>query len=610
MSYNPNHRNFKNKFCRDCYKKNIEKYGTFDIKCDGISVEHDIAFAIKNGISEHDAKMIYDPRYFFEVVYGSKPRWYQEPILLCTSRNLTSRQCRQSGKTLAIVVKLIHHVQTNDNKTVLIVAPSEKVVKKIYDEYIWRDCISKNLELKSSIKAKGQKPFYYVDFCNSSRILLMIANESSRGQTCNVLYCDEAALIPTEMLNSIIMTMGSKGEDAILIETSTPRGRGDMFYKACKENAEFNEFHVPINVIDEMKSQIPRFIRLLGETGFIQECEAEFPDVSGGPFNYKGIDLAKSDYEYESCTVESGIIYIGGVDWNGPSVGTYFYVIGFNPDTYTIKIVDKKVVSSANWNSLVAKQTFIDLNRKWKCKHWMVDYGYGSAITEELKAYSIRATSINGQHHPDSQIKHTLEAVEFGSLITIQDPFTKEELKKTTKAFIVSQVSRLFEPNNDAVSITISKHDSELIECLENYRLLNVTARGFEQYGFDKGSGLEDHSIDSMSLAIYGVVKYYNELFKRIIYSSVTLASKEAIINIANAENREVIDLRGRNITLISNSDTTSIELDESKIKKMESESSNIISRTFSKHGIIKRAVNSTSNLNRCRSSIVNRTLR
>jgi hypothetical protein len=597
---------FKNKYCQDCINKNIEKYGTFKINCNGITVDQDVAFAIKNGIDEHDARWMYDARYFFEKTYGSKPRWYQEPILLCTSKNLVSRQCRQSGKTLAIAMKLMHFVVTNDGKTVLVVAPNEKVVKKIYDEYIWRDCLGKSEELKTSVKSRTQKPYYQVEFCNNSKIMLMIANESARGQTNDWLYVDEAALIPKEMLNSIIMTSASKGDDAVLIETSTPRGRGDMFFQACKEDPVFNEYHVPISIIDEMKAMVNRFKKLLGETGFIQECEAEFPDISGGPFNFKGIDLSKSDYDYENCAPQQGIIYIGGVDWNGPSIGTYFYVIGFNPTDYSIIIVDKRVVSSANWNSLIAKQTLLDLNRKWNCKHWMTDYGYSHSIIEELKAYSMKIAAQSGTSHPDSQIKNILEAIEFGSLMDVTDPFTKEETKKTTKSFIISQVSRLFEPQNNAVAIRISKNDEELVKSLENYKLLSISSRGYEQYGFEKGDGIEDHCIDALSLAIFGVVKYYSELFKRIIYSSVTLGVTNAILNTVSKP--EVIDARGRNILLISNSDDTPIHLDGSKIKNPEEQMETFISRTFGKSGIKHRGDYTTENM-RQRSGIIKRSM-
>lgn len=597
---------FQNKHCQECIARNIAKYGKFDIDCNGITVEKDVKFAISKGLSEDEARWMFDPRYFFEKTYGSKPRWYQEPILLCTSKSLCSRQCRQSGKTLAMVMKIMHFVITNDKVTVLICGPNEKVVKKIYDEYIWRDCISKSEELKDSVKSKTQKPFYQVEFCNDSKVMLMIANETARSQTSNWLYIDEAAMVPREMLNSIIMTTGSVGDEAVIIETSTPRGRGDLFYQACKEDSSFNEFHVPISKIDEMKSQIPKFKRLLGETGFIQECEAEFPDVAGGPFNYKGIDLAKQDYEYENCAYQDGLIYIGGVDWNGPTIGTYFYVIAFDTSSYTVTVVDKQVVASANWNSLVAKEKLIELNRKWKCAHWMVDYGYSHTIVEELRSYSIQVAQSLGSRHPDSQIKHIIDPIEFGSLMTIQDPFTKEEVKKTTKSFIVQQVSRLFEPHNDQVAITYSKSDEDLTKSLENYKLLNITARGFEQYGFNAGDGIEDHLIDALMLAIFGVVKYYSELFKRIIYSSVTLGANQAFTN--QVIKPDIVDIRGRDLLLISSSDDTPIHLDEGKIKDPFENNQNVVSRTLNRSGAIRRNGEFSFDQMRNRSSIIKRT--
>jgi hypothetical protein len=603
---------FANKYCSECIAKNIAKYGSFDIECNGITVDKDVKYAISQGVDEHDAKWMYDPRYFFTKVYGKKPRWYQEPILLCTSKNLVSRQCRQSGKTLAIIFKIMHFLVTNDNETVLVITPNESQVKKIFEEYVLRDCINKSTELKESVTSRSQKPYYKVELCNSSKIQLMIAGDTVRGQSGSWIYIDEAALIGSELLNSILMTVAAKGDEAVIIQTSTPKGRGNQFYKACKEYTTYNEYHVSIHQIDEMKSLIPSFRRQLGETGFLQEAEAEFPDISGGPFNYAGIDASKSDYRYDECERQEGVIYIGGVDWNGPTIGSYFYVISFNPETYEIKIVDKSIVSSANWNSLVAKEELISLNRKWQCKHWMVDYGYSSSIVEELRSYSMKIASSVGNKHPDAQIKYTLETVEFGSFLTTFDPFTKEEIKKTTKAFIISQTSRLFEPdNNGMVAIQISVEDDELIKALENYKLLNVTARGFEQYGFDKGAGVEDHILDALNLAIYGVVKYYNELFKRVVYHAVTIGMSNKVLTNALGNNNDIIDARGRDILLLSDNDKSTIQNDDkygSLREQRELNQGNTISRTFSRSGTNLRSMGGINPV-RARSHIIKRTL-
>ncbi len=51
----------------------------------------------------------------------------------------------------------MHYLSTNDNKTVLIVTPNEAQIKKIYEEYILRDCIYKNDELKESVVSKVSK---------------------------------------------------------------------------------------------------------------------------------------------------------------------------------------------------------------------------------------------------------------------------------------------------------------------------------------------------------------------------------------------------------------------------------------------------------------------
>jgi hypothetical protein len=197
-----------------------------------------------------------------------------------------------------------------------------------------------------------------------------------------------------------------------------------------------------------------------------------------------------------------------------------------------------------------------------------------------------------GNLHPDSQLKYIIDPIEFGSLISIVDPFTKEEVKKTTRSFIVQQLARLFEVTNGSdVPIKFPKDDKDLIESLENYKLLNVSTRGYEQYGFDKSDGIEDHLIDTLLLATFGIIKYYNELFKRIIYQSSVANTNAAILG--NATKQPTLDIRGKNVTLISDNDNTPIELDEKYLTRDKSKTNErnlYSSSTFSRSGIVRRS--------------------
>lgn len=598
---------FANEHCEACIRKNFKKYNCFKIKCKGILVQESVDFAIKNGLSEEEAREIYDPIFWFEKYYGSPVRHYQKAILLCTSNNITSLQCRQTGKTLLVVYRLLHYIFTNANKTVLICTPGEKQIKSIYDRYILRDCIDKNRELRASVKTKGQKPYYYLELCNGSRMLLMIANPGARGQSCHTLYVDEAAMIQNDILSDIIMTRAAAGDESSQIQTSTPKGRDNLFYKSCKEDPTCNEFYVPITVVKEMANQVESYRNILGPAMFDQECMALFPSISDGPFNFAGIDLAKSPYSYSSCSPRPDMIYIGGVDWNGPTIGSYFTIIEFDQANYFVKVVERKVVSSSEWNSMVAKQTLIELNRKWKCSHWMVDAGYSHTLQEELRAYSMKVSQNLGSNHPDSKLKFIIDPVEFGSFIEVKDPFTKEVMQKTARSFMVSQVARLFEPYNDSVRIAFPTEDVDIVKSLENYKLLNITARGFEQYGFEKGCGIEDHLMDSLILAIYGIVKYYNELFKRIVLSSVTFGANNAF-KIASEGISPEMNIAGLNTLLIADSDKTPIENDESKFIERSNHKEIYVSRAFNNRGVVRRVDQSSMNgIRKTRTGIIKR---
>lgn len=600
---------FNNPTCKECIAKQFVKYGKFDIQCSGITVEDDVKMAIKEGLSEDDARFLYDPVYYFEKIYGSKVRWYQSRILQCTSKQLVGRQCRQTGKTLLFMYKIFQYVTTNSDKTVLVITPRESQIKKIWDEYIFRDWYFRSDIIKDSIgRSYSQSPYYNIKLDNGSKIILMIAGPGSRSQTADWLYLDEAAVIPTEELNAIFGTMLSRLDEAVLLMTSTPMGRGNKFYEACMDNSEFNEYHISIDDVEEMKGQREKLIKMFGVTGFKQECLAEFPDTSGGPFNFKGIDLAQFDYEYDACKREAGWLYFGGVDWNGPNIGTYFYIIAFHPESYIIKIVDRQVVSSSEWNATVAKNKFIELNRKWNPKHWMTDFGYGHGINEELKYWSTFKLADNiPKNHPDAMLKHTVEPVEFGAWLEIEDPFTKELIKKTTKSFVISQVSKLFEPENGSVPIMYSKYDLELTKSLENYKLLQITDKGVEKYGFDKKDNIEDHAMDSFILAVYGVIKHYSDLFKQIFLLSVPINARD-VLTPKDQNDKGIPIPRGSSVLLLTDNSPLPIYLDEKSIKEPIEEDKRFISRTFSKSGI--RSRNTLNSIMKQRNSnIINRSI-
>ncbi len=214
----------------------------------------------------------------------------------------------------------------------------------------------------------------------------------------------------------------------------------------------------------------------------------------------------------------------------------------------------------------------------------MVDAGFGHSITEELRywsTYNLPDNNYDGKQ-ADQMIKHILEPVAFGAWMTLEDPFTHEEIKKTTKSYIVSQVSRLFEPENNYVPFTFSKHDSDLKQSLENYKLLQITDTGVEKYGFDKKGMIEDHLIDSVMLAVYGIIKYYHDLFKTMIMVSVPIDAREILTPKKDTE-QETKPAKGKAIVLITDNSPEPIELDDAKIRMPVEEQQAVISRTFNK---------------------------
>jgi hypothetical protein len=110
---------------------------------------------------------------------------------------------------------------------------------------------------------------------------------------------------------------------------------------------------------------------------------------------------------------------------------------------------------------------------------------------------------------------------------------------------------------------------------------LQITTTGQDKYGIDPKDGVEDHAVDAFILACYGVIKYYNELFKRIIYASVGFNAESILVPPPEPEHDNKIIAGG--IILLTDNSPELIYLDDSKIKDPTEIREIIISRTFSK---------------------------
>jgi len=69
-------------------------------------------------------KIKHDPVFFAEKLLNFNPTPYQVKLLRDSSKRISARWCRQSGKTTTFGIKILHFAITHPNVTILVIAPS------------------------------------------------------------------------------------------------------------------------------------------------------------------------------------------------------------------------------------------------------------------------------------------------------------------------------------------------------------------------------------------------------------------------------------------------------------------------------------------------------
>jgi len=180
------------------------------------------------------------PRIFVELFTRFRPTSYQARLLEDESRMIAVAACRQSGKTTAIALRLIHLAVTSPRSRTCIVAPSYRQARK---------CIRKLKEQLDLLFWTARRAFVaeelktVVRFTNGSVVeALPNAIERLRGETYDYCYLDEFSYFAddAELLEGVLLpsiaTRWDRG--ARIIVSSTPWRRGGIFYKIFNDPSE------------------------------------------------------------------------------------------------------------------------------------------------------------------------------------------------------------------------------------------------------------------------------------------------------------------------------------------------------------------------------------
>lgn len=431
-------------------------------------------------------------------------RPYQETMLRCTSKKKIFRIGRQAGKTEVLCVSILHTVYTHRSFNVIVVAPYQAQIDLIFKRL--EGMIKSSTITSNSIKRNVKAPNYQLELHNGSCIKGFTSGTKSggnadavRGNAAQMLVLDEADYLNSSDIASV-MSVITNYPNASVWMSSTPTGKREKFYETA-HNPLYKEFHYPSTVNPLWDQNMENFFR--GELTSIQydhEILANFGEQEQGVYQGAYIDDAMEDYRYSDMAPNPAEwIYMIGVDWNDVKIGTTICITGFNPQWNIFKIFTREVVSREGWSQHAACQRIIELNQLWNPKAIYIDKGFGGVQHEILTKFGWDALSDHkrGKGHPDAKLRHIVKQYDFGSKVTIKDLFTKQDIDKPSKPFLIENSVRRFERR----VIKFSKYDTKMEDELRGYIIDHVTSTNTPVYkqGNEK---IGDHNLDALNLSL------------------------------------------------------------------------------------------------------------
>ncbi len=329
-----------------------------------------------------------DPVVFAEAVLGFRVFPYQAELLRCQSKRVVACWARQTGKTTAIAIKVIHFGFTNANTTTLIVSRGLRqsmIMFGVIENFVKTHPVLRRSVVKSTRTM--------IQLTNGSRIVALPCGHdgaSLRGYTADLLVMDEAAFMPEDVIASVIFPMlATTNGTAIML--STPWGRDHIFYRSFK-NPNYWSQHV---IAEECPRISGEFLeeqrRDIGELRYKMEYEAEFVEGENCFFSQ---DLLRECIEDYDLIDESQLMNEGKI------AGDYYLGADFG------KRVDHSVVALLKEENELLRLVFLKqfplgtpysdvvgftqrLNQKFDVVKGFVDQSaIGESLLEEIRGFA------------------------------------------------------------------------------------------------------------------------------------------------------------------------------------------------------------------------------
>ncbi len=395
------------------------------------------------------------------------PRWYQKEFLdeIINNRYFVGLLSRQVGKTISVSVYLLWYALFRDEKIIGIVSNKEKSAKKILAE------IKKIYESLPVWLKPGAVEWNVlsVEFDNNSKIMCSATTEDPfRGESINILFCDELAFVRKSIAYSFwssnFPTL-SASETSQLIVISTPNGVYDLFHTiytgAIKGYNGFAHYKANWRVIEGRDEKWKEEqIKILGKQKFAQEHEIEFLGSTNTVIDAEELQRLLNSYEEPKYIEMEGKLRI----YEKPQPGAV-YVIGTDCGKGTGEHDSTcQLYKVTNFNPFKAEQVAV-----WQDNH--TDIYTFSKIVHRLAVYYNKAfIMVENNAEGSTVVSQLWWEYEYENLINESQKKTGLGVRatKTTKPKAVLSMKKLIESGD--ITVVDKKTIDQLTSFIEKRR--------------------------------------------------------------------------------------------------------------------------------------------
>jgi len=323
-----------------------------------------------------------DPVLFAEEVLGFEPFPYQAKILADPSPRIVACMGRQTGKTTTVALKAIHFAFCNADSTTLIVSPSMRQSRIMFDRIT--AFIEGSRWLRPSVVRDTQT---VIELTNGSRIFALPCSlHRLRGYTADLVVVDEAAFLDDEVVDDILFPMlaTTKG---MLILLSTPWGKGNLFHRSFTDPAwsvhrvKSSECPlIPREFLEEQKNRMT-------EDSYQAEYEAVFVDTMASYFPMALIRKC-SDWKLQFEDLENLTLgeYFAGLDLGKMRDNSVLAVVEGGEPICLVYIKEFRL--GTEYPDVINDVAEVD--DKLRFRRLVVDRsGVGEAVVDELRSEGV-----------------------------------------------------------------------------------------------------------------------------------------------------------------------------------------------------------------------------